>query len=197
MLLAGLTGNFGMGKSSVLSIFKRLGARTLESDSIVDALLKEKSIIKKVRKIVGDDVFEPKKGLDKKKIARRIFASHRKRRQLEKLLHPLVIKRVNAYARKMKKRKGILMVEVPLLFEGGYGDLFEKIITVYTTQKTALWRLRQDGFSRNEALARLRAQMPAGTKRKHSDYVIDNNGSRAGTARQAKKIYSLLLKEIK
>ena len=186
-----------MGKSSVLSIFKRLGARALESDSIVDALLKEKPIIKKVRKIVGDDVFDPKKGLDKKKIAGRIFASYQKRRQLEKLLHPLVIKRVNVYARMMKNRKGILMVEVPLLFEGGYGNLFEKIITVYTTQKTALLRLRHDGFSRNEALARLRAQMPARTKKRLSDYVIDNNGSRAGTARQAKKIYSLLLKEIK
>jgi dephospho-CoA kinase len=197
MLLAGLTGNFGMGKSSVLSIFKRLGARTLESDRIVDALLKEKPVIKKVRKIFGDEVFDPKIGLDKKKIAGRIFASYQKRRQLEKLLHPLVIKRVNVYARMMKNRKGILMVEVPLLFEGGYGNLFEKIITVYTTQKTALLRLRHDGFSRNEALARLRAQMPARTKKRLSDYVIDNNGSRAGTARQAKKIYSLLLKEIK
>ncbi|UCE79602.1 MAG: dephospho-CoA kinase [Nitrospiraceae bacterium] len=196
MLIAGLTGNFGMGKSSVLSIFKKLGARTIESDRIVNSLLKEKHIIREVRKIFGDAVFEGKKGLNKKKIGERIFSNRRERRRLEKLLHPLVIKRVNRYFRNMEKRNGILIVEVPLLFEGGYEDLFEKVITVYTTQKTALERLRQDGFSRNEALARLRAQMPARTKKKLSDYIIDNNGSRAGTARQVKKIYSLLLKEI-
>jgi dephospho-CoA kinase len=197
MLLAGLTGNFGMGKSSVLSIFKKLGARTIESDRIVDSLLKEKTIIKKVRTIFGETVFDRKKALDKRKIAGIIFSSNRKRKQLEKLLHPLVIKRVNTYARKMKKRKGILIVEVPLLFEGGYGDLFEKVITVYTTEKTALERLRQAGFSRKEALARLRAQIPVRAKKKQSDYVIDNNRSKADTVRTVKKIYSLLLKEIK
>lgn len=196
MLLAGLTGNFGMGKSSVLSIFRKLGARTIESDRIVDSLLKEKIIINKVSTILGEAVFDRNKGLDKKKIAKIIFSSNQKRKQLEKLLHPLVIKRVNAYARKMEKRKVILIVEVPLLFEGRYGDLFDKVITVYTTQKTALKRLRLDGFSRKEALARLRTQMPVRIKKKQSDYVIDNNKSKAETLRTVKKIYSLLLKEI-
>ncbi len=197
MLTAGLTGNFGMGKSSVLLLFKKLGASIVDSDRIVDSLLKEKNVIKKVRKILGDQVFDPKHGLNKKKIAESIFSSQRKRRQIEKLLHPLVIKKVNEHSRKIKKRKGLLIVEVPLLFESDYRDRFDIVITVYTTQKTALERLRQDGFSRKEALARLRAQMPARTKKKLSDYVIDNNGLRTHTAKQVKNIYSLLLKEIK
>lgn len=196
MLKAGLTGNYGMGKSYVLSLFRRLGAVTLDSDRIVGALLTEKAVVEKVRVLLGSEVVLPDGGLDKKAVAERIFSDGSERKKVESLLHPLVFGKVEEFISGMKDKNRIVIVEVPLLFEGGYQGDFQKTITVHTTEETALERLLGSGVSREEALARLGAQLPIKVKIDRSDYVIDNNGTEGQTLRQVEAVFNALRRDM-
>lgn len=196
MLLAGLTGNYGMGKSYVLSLFRSLGAVTLESDRIVRSLLTEKEVVEKVRDLLGNEVVRPDGRLDKKAVAGKIFADRMKRRRLESLLHPLVFEKIGDFISGMKDKNRVVIVEVPLLFEGGYQDDFQKTITVHTTEEKALERLMRSGISREEATVRIRAQLPVGEKISRSDYSIDNSGTKEETLRQVEAVFNALRTEM-
>lgn len=196
MLMAALTGNFGMGKSYVLSLFRELGAVTLESDRIVGMLLKERGVIQNVTEILGDDVVTPEGSLDKKAVARKIFHDREMKDKLEALLHPLVFEKVRDFTKKIKNKDSLVIVEVPLLFEGDYQAGFEKVITVCTSDETALKRLAMVGVSESDALARLRNQLPISEKKVRADYVIDNSGSKEQTKKQVEDVYRLLRREI-
>jgi dephospho-CoA kinase len=196
MLIAGLTGNYGMGKSYVLSVFRELGAMVLGSDEIVHYLLQDKKVIGRVKKILGEKIEREDGSIDKKEIAKIIFDNSELRGKLEMLLHKLVFDEIQKSLRKIKGEKRLVVVEVPLLFEGGYQDRFDTTMTVYTTQKAAIKRLTKSGISRGNALKRLKAQLPIQIKKKKADFLIDNNGSKRKTFGQVEKIYGQLCREM-
>jgi dephospho-CoA kinase len=195
MLVIGLTGNYGMGKSTVTSVFRELGAVTLDSDRIVAGLLKQETVIGQIMGLVGVGAVNPNGSLNKAFIAEIIFRSRSLRKKLEALLHPLVLEYVEAAAKKIRNRNRIVIVEVPLLFEGKFQKRFDRTITVYTSRKTALARLRREGITRKDALARLEVQMDIREKRRLSDYVIDNGGTRKQTELQVRKVMKALREE--
>jgi len=196
MLIAGLTGNYGMGKSYVLSVFRELGAVVLDSDEIVHHLLQDKKVIVRVKKILGEKIEREGGSIDKKVIAKLIFDNSKLRKKLEVLLHEMVFGEIKKSLRKIKEKRCIVVVEVPLLFEGGYQDRFDTTMTVYTTQKAVIERLMKSGISRGNALKRLKAQLPIQIKKRRADFLIDNNASKQKTFRQVKKIYGQLCEEI-
>lgn len=195
MLVAAITGNYGMGKSSVLSMFGKLGAFTISSDAIVHELLTQPLVIRKVARLIGADVITRSGSLDKIKIADRVFKDCDLRKRLEKILHPLVLREVKRVIRCRRGASDIVIVEIPLLFEGNFQGQFQKIITVYAKQSVAFERLQKRGVSRKDFVSRLKVQMPISLKRKAADFVIDNSFTRRETLRQASKIYSVLLSE--
>lgn len=165
-MVIGLTGNYGMGKSFVLSVFKELGAIVLDSDEIVSHLLDDKKVILRIWKILGDRVLNQYGRLDKTEIAKIIFNNSELRERVEVLLHPMVFDNIENYLKKVSGKRRLIIVEVPLLFEGGYQGRFERTLTVFTTQKTALERLMKAGVSRSNALKRLKSQLPIRIKKK-------------------------------
>jgi dephospho-CoA kinase len=195
VLLVGLTGNYGMGKSVILSVFQKLGALTLDTDKIVESLLLEKDVLGKIRDILGDTVFHKDGSLNKKKVAEIIFRDETLRRSIEDILHPLVFREIDLFLENNIGASKVAIIEVPLLFEKGYDERFDRTITVYCHEETALDRLGKKGINREDALLRLRSQLPVFEKIRRSHFAIDNNGSITGTERQAEKIYSWLVKE--
>jgi dephospho-CoA kinase len=195
-MVIGLTGNYGMGKSFVLSVFKELGAIILDSDDIVHRLLQDRTVVLEVRKILGDRVVKEDGTLDKGEVANIIFDSSELRKKIETLLHPLVLDSIESSLRKIRKERLLVIVEVPLLFECGYQNRFSRTITVFTSREEALRRLMKNGVARGKAMKRLQAQMPIRTKKKKADYLIDNSGTRRSTRRQVETIYKKLLAEI-
>jgi dephospho-CoA kinase len=195
MLVAGLTGNYGMGKSSVSAMFRRLGAETINSDEIVAGILKEKKIIARIGRILGREVVNEDGSLNKQAVAGKVFSNSTARKEIEALLHPSVLERVDISIREIRDKKDIVIVEVPLLFEGRFQSRFDRTVTVHASRKTVLARLSREGISRKDALSRLRAQMDIRHKKRLADYCIDNNGTRAQTAAQVKKTYQLLIEE--
>lgn len=194
MLLVGLTGNYGMGKSTILKMFEKFGAITIDTDDIVRSLLVERQIIEKVREILGDEVFNQNGSLNKEKVANIIFKNIKIKSLLEDLLHPLVFEKIDSFLKQINNKDKIIIVEIPLLFEKGYEDLFDKKITVYTTEDIALGRLEAKGINRQEAKLRLKSQLPIQQKIENADFVIDNSGSISDTEAQVQKIFNELLR---
>ena len=200
MLVIGLTGNYGMGKSTVLKIFRDLGATVIDADSLVRAALNDEKILKRIRGVLGDDVFLSDNSLDKAKAALIIFRNKGLREKVEEILHPIVLKGIDAILDKTSKETvgvGIVVVEIPLLFEKGYDKKFSKTITVYTDIETAIGRLKSAGIRQEDAVMRMNAQMPVEEKTSKSDFVIDNNSDLSRTELQVREIYSRLVQEAK
>lgn len=196
MLVVGLTGNYGMGKSSVLSFFEELGAETTDCDLIVDELLTDRPIISKIGELLGSRVIGEDGMLDRKAVASAVFADEGLRTGLEKLLHPLVFERIDRIIESAAPDE-VVVVEVPLLFETDSLQRFDKIVTVYTSEETALERLGRAGVSKDEALARLRNQLPISVKKERSDYLIDNEGTEPETKQQVGSVFRSLIKDMK
>ncbi len=195
MLLIALTGNYGMGKSTVLSLFKKFGVSTLDADKVIESLLRKKGILVKIRHLMGDTVFNNNSSLNKKKVAGVIFKNAPLRHSLEDLLHPFVFEKIKVFTEKLNASNKILIIAAPLVFERGYENRFARTIVVHTTEETALNRLRTKGIPKKDALLRLKAQLPIEEKIKRADFLIDNNGTLNDTKVQVEKLCKKLLKE--
>ncbi|HMK50376.1 MAG TPA: dephospho-CoA kinase [Thermodesulfovibrionales bacterium] len=194
MLVVAVTGNYGMGKSTVLPMFRRLGAYTIDADEIVRSLLEERHVVAKIREMFGIEVFDSDGGVHRGKISEIIFSDAQKRSSLENMLHPLVFERIHSLIG--QSEGDVVIIEIPLLFERGYEGRVDRTITVYTNPDVAIGRLVHKGIARREAMRRLKAQLPVEEKISRSDFTIDNGGSLAETQAQVEDIYQRLLKEV-
>jgi dephospho-CoA kinase len=192
----GLTGNFGMGKTSVLSLFKKSGAYTFNIDEFVHQILNRPETIRKIARALGDNILirGPKLSINKTRVAKLIFNDSEKRKAVEKIIHPQVLKFVKSTRSRILKidPSALIIFEIPLLFEAGYENFFDKTVVVYCNKKTAIDRLIAKGFSRDEILKRMRAQMPITKKKKLADFVINNNGDISNTERQVRNVFKKL-----
>jgi len=194
--IVALTGNYGMGKTTVLGMFKELGADTLKTDEVVDALLKDALVLQAIREEFGDEVFSGDGDLNREKLSSIVFRDSCKRDILERIIHPLVFEKMGEFLKEWADKatgKDVVIIEIPLLFEKGYTKRFSKNIVVYTDEETALTRLQESGIIRDNAMMRLNAQMPIKEKVKRADFVIDNSGSLEHTRMQVRETYHKLL----
>ncbi len=193
MPVVALTGNFGTGKTTVLQQFSNLGAYTFNIDKFVHDILRRPEVIQQISELLGSSVLKKSptgNTLDKKRVADIIFNDPDKRKAAEGIIHPEVLKTVKQTESDILKKDptALLVFEVPLLFEAGYDKFFDTTIVVYCKRETAINRLEKKGFSRDEALRRIRVQMPLTRKKKLADYIIDNNDGIQTTEKKVRKI---------
>ena len=194
MPFIGLTGGLGTGKTTVLKLFKNSGAYTIDADKLVHQILKKPLTIKKLAAVIGKGILierASKTFVNKKRMADIIFNNPQKRRAVEKIIHPEVIKTAEDIKTKIlaKKSDAIIVFEVPLLLEAGYEKIFYKIIVVYCSKEIAVNRVLRHGLSRKQALQRMRAQFPISRKKAAADFLINNNLSISNTKSQVKEIF--------
>lgn len=192
----GLTGGFGMGKSTVLKLFEKHGAETVDSDKLVADILKKQAVIKRLVNILGSDVVRKRAGkivLLKSRVAEIVFANLKKRKVVEKVIHPEVLKEIKKITKKVyaKNKSSTIVFEVPLLFETGFNKYFDKSVVVHCKIETAIKRLKKKGFSIEEVMKRIRTQMPITKKKKLADYLIDNNGGVGDLEKKIKHLFPL------
>jgi dephospho-CoA kinase len=195
VFVVALTGNYGMGKSSVLSLFEKLGAVVLDSDRMIQVLLNDPKVIHTIKALFGKTVFTENGSLSRERLAEIIFRDDALRRSLEDILHPLLFDRIDTLLAADKRKGMIAVVEVPLLFERGYENRFHRTITVFTDEETALKRLEVKGVDRGKATLRLNTQLPIDEKKRRSDYMIDNRGTPEETGVQVEMLYKKLVGE--
>ncbi len=186
-LIVGLTGSFGSGKSTVGQIFKRLGARqVIDADKIAHEVFRSGHPLgKRIKKLFG-----VKGALDRKAIARKVFSDPLKRRRLEAIIHPYVFGRIRGEIAKIQS--GIVILEVPLLFETGFDGFCDVTVVVLSKEKDVYRRLLKSGYPSREIRARLRSQMSARQKKAKADLLIDNSGSKSQLIQKTKLIWGKL-----
>ena len=193
----GLTGNFGMGKTTVLGMFKKLGAHTFNIDEFVHKILRKATIIHKMSRRLGDEVLMKTSSdisINKKKVAAIIFKNPDKRKAIEAIIHPGVLREIKAVRTNIlnKEPDAFIVFEVPLLFEAGYETYFDKTIVVHSTRQRAINRLTKKGFTKDDISKRFRSQLPIYKKKKLADFLIENNGDIKTTSNRVKRIFNRL-----
>ncbi|MGB9878168.1 MAG: dephospho-CoA kinase [bacterium] len=191
MIKVALTGGIASGKSTVLKMFKELGAQVLDCDRIAKALTRKGNRgYKRIVNEFGMDILDEKGRIDRKKLASIVFFDEEKRKRLNSLIHPLVYERLEKRMRKM--REGIVIVDVPLLVESGGESLFDKIIVVYAEPFVQLNRLIIRGFSEEEAKARMKAQASWEERLRIADFVVRGDVEMEETKKEVEKIWRML-----
>lgn len=208
MIVVGLTGNYGMGKSTAARMFRELGAVTIDTDDIVRELLSDPLVIYEIKEAFGEDMIQKtarpalqsdaeedriqKTKINKKMLADIVFEHPHLRISLENILHTRVFKKIEEELNKISDLTAIVIVEAPVIFERGYQNRFDKIITVFTAEEIAIERLKEKGISEDDARKRMKSQFPVEMKIKKSDFAIDNSKDLENTRRQVEGIYKEL-----
>ncbi|MEW6145550.1 MAG: dephospho-CoA kinase [Thermodesulfobacteriota bacterium] len=193
MKVIGLTGNIASGKSSVARMFEELGARIIDADDVARAVVEPgEPAWKDVADVFGKEVLDPDGRINRKKLAEIVFSDEAMRGRLNDITHPRIKERIRDLLREYEEEgASIAMIEATLIVErGGLRSLFDGLIVVTADEETQIERLIRDkGYTREEAVSRLKAQMPAEEKIKHADYVIDNSGSLDDTRAQVEAVW--------
>lgn len=191
MRVLGLTGGIGSGKSAVAAMFEQLGAEVIDADQLArDVVEPGQPALAEIVTAFGPDILRHDGRLDRGKLARIIFADAAARSRLNAITHPRIRERMDEEVSRRRGRPGLLLLDIPLLYENARTGVVDKVIVVWVDLKTQVRRLTErNGLSIEEARQRIAAQMPLDEKRARADIVIDNTGSPDDTRRQVEAIY--------
>ena len=198
MLLVGLTGNIGGGKSTVAQLLSERGATIIDADVLARRAVELGS--EAFRGIVarwGTSVLGADGSLDRAALRRIVFTDPDELEQLNALVHPEVERLRAALVDQARLRGDRLVVcDIPLLFERRMTDDFDRIVLVDAPRPVRLERLvRERGLRETEAMDMIVAQMPAELKRARADHVIDNDGTLTLLDQRVTHVWSALRQE--
>ncbi len=178
MLIVGLTGGIGAGKSAVAERLAALGAVVIDADVLArEAVAPDTDGLAEVVAAFGASVLSPEGALDRAALGRVVFGDDEARRRLEAIIHPRVRART-AELVAAAPPDAVVVNDVPLLVEAGYRDRYKLVIVVQAPLEARIERLaRTRGMSRAEAQSRIAAQATDEQRREVADVVIDNDGT--------------------
>lgn len=177
MIILGLTGSIGMGKSTTARMFKEAGIPVYDSDAIVHALYAPEGDATKAITDEFDDVTNEIGGIDRSKLSKYVLSDEAALKRLEAIVHPMVFQTRQAFVEKHVAEKSPLIVfDVPLLFETASEAFVDKILVVTAPSEIQKKRvLSREGMTEEKFEAILKKQMPDVEKRKHADFIIDTS----------------------
>lgn len=192
MLVIALTGGIACGKTTVAAMLRRLGAEGIDADEISRALTAEGgAALPEIRRAFGDGVFLPDGTLDRKALSAAVFGNEEALARLNAITHPLI--RAEMERRILDCRKAgaqVVILDVPLLFEAHMESMADRVLCVIAPKKRQIARMAErNGFTREEALRRIRSQMPVAEKAARSDDVIDTDRPLAEVERDVYRLY--------
>jgi len=197
MLVVALTGGIATGKSIVAKTLQNLGCYVHHADHIAHQIMEpEKPAWKKIVSHFGEEILNPDKTVNRKKLGTFVFNNEKERNFLNQLVHPLVLEEKKKIIDKLRKdgRYKIFVSEAALTIESGYAEFFDKIIVVYCSEEIQIKRLMErDNISREVASKKIGSQMPSEEKLKYADYVIDSSDTIQSTVEQTEKVFSNLM----
>lgn len=186
MLKVGLTGGIASGKSTVAAMFRARGYDVLEMDPIGHELLQPgAAAYAEVVREFGREVLDPNGAIDRGKLGAVVFADQRKRERLNAILHPRILERVGEwFVAQQRDSADFAIVEAALIYEAGYDKQLDRTVVCWCRPEQQIARLERRGFTREQAKARVNAQMPIDEKRNLADDLIDCSKSIEETNRQ-------------
>jgi dephospho-CoA kinase len=191
MLVVGLTGGIASGKSTVSSFLREAGIPVICADELARKAVERGSPgLEQIRRVFGDEVLDEDGNLDRKVVGTIVFDDEAKRKALESIIHPRVAEEEQRILRELEGQgNSIAVVDVPLLYETGWQNHFDLVVVVYVPRNDQEERLMsRDRISREEAVARIGAQMPIQKKKEIADRIVDNTGDLAHTYAQVQRL---------
>lgn len=167
-----ITGNIASGKSVVENILKSKAYKVLDTDVVAHEILANSIEAKEAFK--DFDIFE-NGVISRPKLGKIVFADNILLKKLESIIHPQVIKKIDEFFLQNQDEKYVF-VSVPLVFEANMQGMFDAIMFIAADEDIRIERLmKRNGFSKEDALRRIKSQMPQDEKLARVDFIIDNN----------------------
>lgn len=199
MLIVGLTGGYASGKSTVARVFMEMGATLIDADDLAREVVEpDKPAWSDIVAHFGKGVLLENREIDRKALGETIFRDERERERLNAIVHPRILEEELKAIERVRKASpdAVVILSVPLLIESGHYRHCDRIVVVTVDEETHIKRLMErDGFTREEAVRRISAQMPLLEKVGYADFVIDNSGSIEETEKRVKEVFALLKKD--
>jgi dephospho-CoA kinase len=194
MIVIGLTGGPGTGKSLVAEFLAANGAVVLSGDEagkrVVD---NNRGILKKLVSTFGETILNSNGTLNRGKLGKIVFEDNNQLFKLNEFIHPPLLKLLKSDLRKaITKHAKFVVIDAALIFEWGIANWCDYILVVTAKRDIRIKRLISKGLTRKEAINRIASQIPDSEKAAMADFVIENNGTKAQLQKQVKAFLKVL-----
>ena len=190
-MIIGITGSIACGKSLVSNYLQEKGYTIIDADKIGHMALENDEVKKQLVNKFGKSILKDNE-VNRVTLGKLVFENNENLKELNNIIHPQIRKNISEQIQVHKNEK-LVFVDVPLLFEAKFDDLVEKIIVISLDEKIQLERLmNRNSLSKEEALQRIKSQIPIREKEKLGDYVVDNSFTQENTYKQVDRILEKL-----
>ena len=189
MILIGLTGIIGSGKTFALNFFKKKGYSIFSADEEVKKILKTSIVKKKINKSFPE-VFDRNK-LNKNKLAQIVFSNKNKLKKIENIIHPIDNKKKNLFIK--KNRKKIIILEIPIIFEKKSAKNYDYIILMQINKKKQFERVIKRKNMTLKLLNDINLNQISSKQKKYADFIVNNNNSKQETKKKLQSILNEIL----
>ena len=190
-MIIGITGSIACGKSLVSNYLQEKGYTIIDADKIGHMALENDEVKKQLVNKFGKSILKDNE-VNRVTLGKLVFENNENLKELNNIIHPQIRKNISEQIQVHKNEK-LVFVDVPLLFEAKFDDLVEKIIVISLDEKVQLERLmNRNSLSKEEALQRIKSQIPVREKEKLGDYVVDNSFTQENTYNQVDRILEKL-----
>lgn len=179
-MIIGLTGSIATGKSTVAKMIEEMNIPVIDADKIAREVVEPgEKAYEQIVEYFGKDILFPDGTINRKKLGLIVFQDEEKRNVLNRIVHPVIRERMDQQKEEyLAKGYETVVLDIPLLFEGNRQDEFDKVLLVAVSEDTQLKRLlERDKMGKEDALNRIRSQMPIKDKIPLADAVIYNDGT--------------------
>ncbi len=194
MLIIGLTGGIGSGKSTVTKCFGSLGVPVIDADIITRKLVKPgRDALKEIEAHFGPDIIQTDGQLNRAWLRARIFENPDERKIVEGILHPRAKKYAHKIISRLKTPYCILCV--PLLLESGWDDMVQRVLVIDVSRELQIKRtMKRDGISKSQVETIINTQIDRDSRLAAADDLLTNMGGKASLLKQVKALHNQYLK---
>ncbi len=190
-LVVGLTGSIATGKSTISKMFSEADVPVIDADAIAREVVEPGEVAyEKIVQHFGEEVTSEGGTLNRKRLGSIVFNDESERKALNEIIHPEIRKEMlSRRDQYIREEQPLIIMDIPLLFESGLFDYVDQVLVVYIPEKLQVERLmKRDKSSKEDAQARIDAQISIEEKKDKADAVIDNSGTIEESRRQLMEI---------
>ena len=194
MLVLGLTGNIGCGKSSVSTIFMENNIKVVDADIVARQIFDDKNLLNEVFSTFGESIKNQDGSLNRKALGNIVFNDDEKLILLNNLTHPKIKQKILSKVEEYKNQgEKIVVIDAALLIEDDYIPYIQKLILITCRKEIQINRIiARDNCTKEEAISRINSQMSQEEKVKFADYIIDNSNSFEELQKKVLELISVL-----
>src|SRR5918998_4249984 len=199
MIVLGLTGSIGMGKSTAAGMLRRLGVRLFDADAVVHGLLGPGGGAVAAVEALFPGMRDASGAIDRRRVGTRVFGDPAALRRLEAILHPMVRRAETRFVRQARgRREKLVVLDIPLLYETGAPERCDYVLVVSAPSRVQRERvMRRPGMTQSRFASILSAQLPDREKRQRADFIVPTGLGRGLTFRRLRRIVADLRRGVR